>query len=113
MLNDNIRIDVFYEGFIMGVTLPDDWMDLSEDFGNVGRIKLYVLNWYDIIINKIARSEIRDIEDIMAIINTQKIDLIKLKKRYYDLAETSLIADYDIKFKHLERELENDFRKTN
>lgn len=102
---NNIRIDIFYNEFIMGVTLPDDWKKLSEHIRDIGKLKLYILNWYDLIITKIARSEPRDIEDIIAIIRTQKIDFSKLKKRYYEIAPTSLITDYDIKFKHLEREI--------
>jgi len=100
---EDIRIDIFYDEFILGTPLPDDWKELSEHIKDISKLKLYILNWYDIIITKIARSEIRDIEDIIEIIKTQKIDFDKLKKRYYELAPTSLISDYDIKFKHLER----------
>jgi len=89
----------------MGVTLPDDWKRLSEHIRNIGKLKLYILDWYDIIITKIARSEPRDIDDALAIIKTQKIDLKVLKNRYYGLAPVSLIADYDAKFRHLESKL--------
>ncbi len=98
----NIRIDIFYDEFILGISLPDDWKDISYHIKNIGKLKLYILNWYDIIITKIARSEQRDIEDIIDIIKTQKIDFNRLKKRYYELADVSLISCYDIKFKHLE-----------
>ena len=97
----NTRIDIFYDAFILGTPLPDDWKHLSEYIRDIGKIKLYILNWYDIIITKIARSEKRDIDDSLVIIKKQKIDYGKLKKRYYSIAETSLIADYDYKFKHL------------
>jgi hypothetical protein len=63
------------------------------------------LNWYDIIITKIARSESRDIDDILIIIKKEKINFEKLKRRYYSLAPTALISDYDKKFKHLEAKL--------
>jgi len=99
------RIDIFYGEFILGTTLPEDWEQLSEHIRDVGKLKLYILNWYDIIITKIARSEPRDIEDILKIMEIDKINFKKLKKRYYELAEVSLIADYDIKFKHLEGKL--------
>lgn len=102
---NNTRIDIFYDAFILGTALPNDWKELSEHVRSIGKLKLYILNWYDIIITKIARSEPRDIEDIIAIIRTQKIDFGKLKKRYYETAPTSLIADYDIKFKHLEGQI--------
>lgn len=99
------RIDLFYDEFIMGITLQDDWKEMSEHIRDIGKLKLYILNWYDIIITKIARSEPRDIEDILTILKTQKIDFKALKKRYYKLAPVSLIADYDAKFRHLESKL--------
>ena len=101
---DGLRIDIFYDGFIFGIPFPEDWKALSEKLRDIGKIKLYVLNWYDLIITKIARSEKRDIEDIISIFESQKIDFEMLKKRYYCLAETALIADFDYKFKHLEEE---------
>ena len=112
-LNEKIRIDIFYGSFIMGTQFPDDWKSLSEHIKNIGKIKLFILNWYDIIITKIDRSEKRDIDDIIAIIKKEKIDFKFLKNRYYEIAPTSLIADYDIKFKHLEWKLKNDISKTN
>lgn len=101
-LGDTIRVDIFYDAFILGVPLPDDWKELSHPIRSIGKVRLFVLNWYDVIITKIARSEPRDIEDILAILKKEDIDFQKLKARYYGLAETSLIADYDYKFKHLE-----------
>lgn len=103
----DIRIDIFYEGFIMGISFSNDWEKLSEKIKEIGKIKLYILNWYDIIITKISRSETRDIEDIIAIIKSQKIDFDFLKKRYYSIANTSLISDFDYKFKHLEERYVN------
>ena len=100
----NIRIDLFYDGSILGTSFPNDWKELSEKISEIGKIKLYILNWYDLIITKIARSETRDIEDIITIIKSQKLDFIFLKERYYSIAETAIISDFDYKFKHLERE---------
>lgn len=100
---NNTRIDIFYGNFIMGISLPEDWKNNSENIRIIGRLKIYILNWYDIIITKIARSEKRDIDDILEIIKTQKLDFKKLKERYYKIAETSLITDYDLKFKYMEK----------
>lgn len=100
---NKLRIDLFYDGFIMGIPFPEDWNKISKKIREIGKIKLYILNWYDLIITKISRSEERDIEDILAIIKTQNLDFNFLKKRYYSIAETSIISDYDYKFKHLER----------
>lgn len=99
------RIDIFFDEFILGVALPDDWKKLSEHIKDIGKVKLYILNWYDIIITKIARSESRDIEDTLQIIESQKVDFKTLKERYYELAQGSLISDYDAKFKHLETKI--------
>ena len=99
---DKIRIDIFYDSFIMGIKFPDDWEKLSEKVKEVGKVELYILNWYDLIITKISRSEERDIQDILDIIKTQKLNFNFLKERYYSLAETSLISEFDYKFKHLE-----------
>ena len=101
----NTRIDIFYDAFIIGTPLPEDWKELSEHMRDIGKVRLFVLNWYDIIITKIARLEPRDIEDILEIIKKEKVDFKKLKERYYSLAETSLIADWEYRFKHLEMKL--------
>ena len=108
---DGLRIDIFYDGFIMGIPFPEDWRKLSEHIKGIGKIRLNILNWYDLIITKISRSEKRDIEDIITIIKSQKLDFNFLKERYYSIAETSLISDFDYKFEHLEAEY--DKRKTN
>jgi hypothetical protein len=96
------RIDLFYSEFILGYPLPEDWKKLSEHRRTIGKVKLFILNWYDIIITKIARSERRDIEDGIAIIKHEKLDFEKLKQRYYLYAETAIISDYDYKFQHFE-----------
>ncbi len=99
---DTLRIDIFYHSFILGYTLPEDWKELSEHVRTIGKLKLYILNWLDIIITKIARSETRDIDDCLAIIKSQRLDFNKLTERYYQHAETAIISEYDAKFKHLE-----------
>ena len=99
-----IRIDLFYDEFIFGISLPDDWKDKSEHIKDIGKIRLYILNWHDIIITKIARNEQRDIDDSIGIIKAENIDFGELKERYYKLAEVSVISDYDAKFKALEKE---------
>lgn len=104
----DIRVDLFFNEFILGLNLPSDWKQISIEVKTINKIKLYILNWYDIIISKIARSEHRDIEDIIKIIKSQKINFEKLKKRYYLTAPTSIISDHDIKFKHLEGKIKND-----
>jgi hypothetical protein len=100
---DKTRIDIFYDGFIMGIPFPEDWKEKSEKIKQIGKIGIYILNWYDLIITKISRSEKRDIDDAIKIIKTQKLNFEFLKKRYYSIAETALIQEYDYKFRHLEK----------
>ena len=86
---DKSRIDLFYDGFIMGISFPDDWKELSEKIKEIGKIKLYILNWYDLIITKISRSEERDIYDIIKdyLINDLKIT----EELYKRTKETNII----------------------
>ena len=109
---EDIRIDLFYDEFIFGITLPDDWKDKSEQKKDIGKVKLYILNWQDIIITKIARNERRDIDDIIDIIKAENINFEDLKERYYKSAEESIISDYDAKFKALEKAYKDDTGKT-
>ena len=103
---EDIRLDFFYDDVqIMGVPLTINWKEDSKLIKQIGKIKLFRLNWLDIIITKIARAENRDYEDMITIIRKENINFESLKKRYYEIAETSLIADYDAKFRHLERSL--------
>lgn len=98
-----IRIDLFYDEFIFGISLPNDWKDKSEHLKDIGKVKLYILNWQDIIITKIARNEQRDIDDAIDIIKAENISFGELKERYYKLVEASIISGYDAKFKALEK----------
>ncbi len=107
-----IRIDLFYDEFIFGINLPDDWKDKSEHIKDIGKVKLYILNWQDIIITKIARNEQRDIDDAIDIIKAENINFEELKERYYKLAEESIISDYDEKFKALGKSYKDDTSKT-
>ena len=109
---EDIRIDLFYDEFIFGFSLPDDWKDKSEHIKDIGKVKLYILNWQDIIITKIARNERRDIDDIIDIIKAENINFEDLKERYYKSAEESIISDYDAKFKALEKAYKDDTGKT-
>ena len=108
----NIRIDLFYDESLFGITLPNDWKDKSEHLKDIGKVKLYILNWQDILITKIARNEQRDIDDTIDIIKAENISFEELRERYYKLAEGSIISDYDAKFKVLEKEYKDDTSKT-
>ena len=36
------RVDIFYDEFVMGITLPDDWRELSEYIRSIGKLRLYM-----------------------------------------------------------------------
>ena len=39
---DSIRIDLFYDEFIFGISFPSDWKDKSEHVKDIGKVKLYI-----------------------------------------------------------------------
>lgn len=102
---DSVRMDIFFGEMIMGIPLSTHWRKKSQHIKKIGKISLNILDWEDIIITKIARSEERDVEDIIAIIKHENLDAKKIKEHYYARAETALIQDYDVKFKYLEKRL--------
>lgn len=99
---EKIRIDIFYGNYIVGVELLEDWKEKSEHIRTIGNCKLYILNWYDVIIPKIARNEERDIEDILIIIKNENIDFEKLRIRYFQTMENSIVSHAEYNFKVLE-----------
>src|SRR3989338_306036 len=69
---EDIRLDFIYDdGQIMGVPLTTNWKEDSKLIKQIGKIKLFRLNWLDIIITKIARAENRDYEDMITIIRKE------------------------------------------
>jgi hypothetical protein len=69
---EDLRLDFFHDDSqIMGVPLTNNWKNNSELIKTIGKIRLFILNWFDIIITKLSRAENRDYEDIKAIIQKQ------------------------------------------
>jgi hypothetical protein len=95
---DNIRIDIMYEGYIFCANLPDDWKEKSAFVKKVGKIKLYRLDWLDIICSKTLRLTDADIYDIKQIFKKEKIDIKKLKKRYDEIVLESILPDAKYNF---------------
>lgn len=106
----DLRIDIFYNEFILGISLLDDWKEKSIFVRKINNVEMYILNWFDLIITKLSRSEQRDVDDIIKIIRSQNVDLKKLKDRFFYLSEISLIHMPEYKFWYLERAIENDKR---
>lgn len=76
-----IRVDLFREGYIFSVQLPEDYArrarPVKAGFRNV---KLKTLHPIDLIISKTDRLNERDIEDIEALIG--EVKKAKLQQRY-------------------------------
>jgi len=58
------KIDVWTDGTIFCITLPDDYIDRSIDIISYKKIHLKALHPLDIVVSKIARLDSHDIEDI-------------------------------------------------
>lgn len=87
---NNIRIDLFEDGFILGTHLLDDWEEKSEKIFEIGKAKIHILHWHDICISKIIRYETRDLEDCTKIVKEKKINLKELEQRYFNTCERSI-----------------------
>lgn len=85
------RLDIFYSdsGQIMGFPLHSKWEANSKLIKEIGFVKIYILNWIDIISTKLARGEPRDIEDIISIIKNEKINFEKFEKHFLENSEIS------------------------
>jgi hypothetical protein len=83
-------IDIFSAHYIFCVQLVDP-VDTTQ-VRTYRRIELSVLNPYDLIITKTARSDTRDYEDILTIARTVPLDYNRLLKRYQETAMRSVVA---------------------
>lgn len=78
-----IRIDLFSEGYIFSVQLPDNYAKMAKqsDF-KFKRLTLKILHPVDIIVSKTDRLSERDAEDIKALIKKKRVSKKKLEQRY-------------------------------
>ncbi len=83
------RLDIFYieTGMIMGFPLTDDWKEKSRLINETRKLKIYTLNWEDIISTKLARGEFRDFEDILKILEREKINFDKFETGFKERAD--------------------------
>lgn len=85
--DSRIRVDLFREGYIFSVQLPENYARLARpvktSFGNV---KLKTLHPMDLIISKTDRLNERDIEDIEVLIKS--VNKAKLQQRYKQVIDS-------------------------
>jgi predicted MPP superfamily phosphohydrolase len=83
------RLDIFYSegGMIMGFPLTDSWKEKSKLINQTRKVRIYILSWEDIISTKLARGEYRDFEDIMSILEKEKIDINEIEKDFKERAD--------------------------
>ncbi|MEK6886524.1 MAG: DUF6036 family nucleotidyltransferase [Nanoarchaeota archaeon] len=104
---EGLAFDLFHGSNILGTQLLHDCLTKSRFVQSFGKIKLYTLSPYDIIISKLARGETRDFNDIQDTLKHEKLNVIELIKRYKETMETSIVSEYkqklldliEIKFK--------------
>lgn len=87
------QIDLFSNGYIFCTQLPDDYANLSREIRNFGRMRLFAISPYDIIIMKLGRGDSRDFDDIRIILGKKKIGLRKLADRYIKTMENSMVPN--------------------
>lgn len=111
---EGLFFDLFEGSNILGTVLLPDCLEKSSFIRSFGKIRLYTLSLYDIIISKLARGDMRDFEDIKRIFDKQNINLSELVERYKETMETSIVSNYkqklldliEIEFKHWGRKLD-------
>ncbi len=104
---EGLAFDVFHSSYILGTDLLPDCLEKSKHIQSFGKIELYTLSLYDVIISKLARGDSRDFDDVKRIFEKEKIDLKELVSRYKETMQTSIVANYkqklldliEIKFK--------------
>jgi len=89
-IKDNkFKVDIFTSGYIFSQQLPEDYKEVSVKIrSGMVNIDLRALSLGDIIITKAARYNERDEDDIMALVNSRKVDKQKLVKRFNEVKET-------------------------
>ena len=98
LTQEEVVFDLFYGSNILGTELLPDCLQLAQFVKSFGKMKLYTLSPYDIIISKLARGDERDFIDIKHLLEYEKIDLTKLTERYFNTMELSTVANYKQKF---------------
>ena len=94
---EGLAFDMFYGSNIMGTELLENSISKSRFIKSFGKIKLHTLPLEDIIISKLARGDSRDFDDIKRILETNKININNLVRRYKETMKNSIVANYQQK----------------
>jgi hypothetical protein len=92
--HEGIHFDLFHGSNILGTQLLPDCLTESTLIKTIGKINLYTLSPYNIMISKLARGDERDFIDIKQLLEHQKIDLKKLAERYQQTMNLSAVGQY-------------------
>ncbi len=84
------KVDLFIDGYIFSEQLPENYVKLSENYGEAEfkHITLKILDPIDLVITKSARYNARDDEDIALLAKSFKIDKAELIKRFENVIES-------------------------
>jgi len=97
--SESFKVDLFRDGFIFALQLPDDYSELAQESGeNFKNIKLKTLKMEDIVLTKTSRLNARDQEDIQALAKTGKVDINFLKKRFEEICDTFAGSENDYRY---------------
>ncbi len=76
------RVDIFYGGMVFTTNLPEDYLEKTLEIKtNFKNIKIRALNPMDIVLTKVYRMNLRDVEDIKTCIKKFKLTKKILKSR--------------------------------
>lgn len=109
-VKDEIRMDLFSEGYIFSVQLQDDYAKMAKqsDF-KFEKLTLKILHPVDIIVSKTDRLSERDVEDIKALIKEKRVNKKTLEQRYREAIES--VPGKRENFEHNSKEVLELFRK--
>lgn len=89
------RIDVYTDGDVFCIRLPNDYLERSAEIANFNKIFLRALHPVDIVITKIGRLNTRDIQDIESCISRYKIKKEDILKRAAEVTYVGREEDYE------------------
>jgi predicted nucleotidyltransferase len=93
LVGHGIIIDVYSNGYIFCVQLPQDYRERAIAIRKMDKIQLFAISPEDLAITKTARLNERDIEDIKTIFSSYDIEKEALVSRYVSAMESSVVKD--------------------
>jgi len=97
--SDLFVVDLFKDGYIFALQLPEDYLEVASDYGEEFRnLRLRILKVEDIILTKTSRLNARDMGDIEALAKTGKVEIEFLKKRFEEVCESYAGREEDYRY---------------